>query len=432
MDDKLEEFVALLRRPGPRPERPRARPRPPVPAAARLLQRRRLLWSWPILSLPTPSPRLWVNLGCGAAALVVIAAATWVALPASSPAPEIVSNAGYPSTYPTSPQPSPPLGGGEGGPAQRVGEVGSPRAPTSPQASPRITLPFPAAPDEEGEAVVPDSAARAEALPPVPAGTRLAALPPVAPPARRGEPAWLRFAMPPPPIDGRPEIAIVLDDVGLDKKGAQRAIALPEPVTISFMAYATDLPQMAEEAHRNGHELMLHVPMEPISRSEDMGPNGLSVDLSRDEVLRRLRWDLDRFDGYVGINNHMGSRFTADAAGMSWVLEELKARGLLFLDSRTIGNSVGIELARKFGVPHAGRDVFLDNVIEPAPIEAQLAETEEIARRHGSAIAIGHPHDVTLDVLTPWLAGLKAKGFVLVPLSTIVRQRTLLAGGSTG
>jgi uncharacterized protein len=419
MDDKLEEFVALLRRPGPRSARPRARPRPPVPAAARLLQRRRLLWSWPILSLPTPSPRLWVNLGCGAAALVVIAAATWVALPGPRSEPQVAL-----SEPVTAAAPAPTA-------APARAPVPAPR-PAPAAATARITLPFPAAPDEEGEAVVPDSAARAEALPPVPPGTRLAALPPVAPPARRGEPAWLRFAMPPPPIDGRPEIAIVLDDVGLDKKGAQRAIALPEPVTISFMAYATDLPQMAEEAHRNGHELMLHVPMEPISRSEDMGPNGLSVDLSRDEVLRRLRWDLDRFDGYVGINNHMGSRFTADTAGMSWVLEELKGRGLLFLDSRTIGNSVGIELARKFGVPHAGRDVFLDNVIEPAPIEAQLAETEEIARRHGSAIAIGHPHDVTLDVLTPWLAGLKAKGFVLVPLSTIVRQRTLLAGGSTG
>ncbi|HUC67146.1 MAG TPA: divergent polysaccharide deacetylase family protein [Stellaceae bacterium] len=418
MDDKLEEFVALLRRPGPRPARPRARPRPPVPAAARLLQRRHIIWSWPILSLPTPSPRLWVNLGCGAAALAVIAIATWVALPSPQPEPQLALDAPVTATTPVAPPATAPV------------PVSAPR-PAPPAANARITLPFPAAPDEEGEAVVPDDATRAAALPPVPSGTRLAALPPPVP-ARRGEPAWLRFAVPPPPVDGRPEIAIVLDDVGLDRKGAERAIALPEPVTLSFMAYATDLPQMAEAAHRNGHELMLHVPMEPISRSEDMGPNGLSVDLSRDEVLRRLRWDLDRFDGYVGINNHMGSRFTADAAGMSWVLEELKARGLLFLDSRTIGNSVGIELARKFGVPHAGRDVFLDNVIEPAAIEAQLAETEEIARRHGSAIAIGHPHDVTLDVLTPWLAGLKAKGFVLVPLSTIVRQRTLLAGGSTG
>jgi polysaccharide deacetylase 2 family uncharacterized protein YibQ len=234
--------------------------------------------------------------------------------------------------------------------------------------------------------------------------------------------------MPAPPTEGRPEIAIVFDDVGLDKKGAERAIALPEPVTISFMAYATDLPQMAEEARRNGHELLVHVPMEPISRSEDMGPNGLAVGLSREELLRRLRWDLGRFDGYVGINNHMGSRFTTDATGMSWVLEELKARGLLFLDSRTIGNSVGIALARKLGVPHAGRDVFLDDVIEPKAIAAQLAETEAIARRHGSAIAIGHPHEVTLDVLTPWLAGLKAKGFVLVPLSQIVRQHTEMAG----
>jgi hypothetical protein len=271
----------------------------------------------------------------------------------------------------------------------------------------------------------------AETPPPVPPETKLAALPPpTLPPVKRGEPAWLRYAVMAPPARGRPEIAIVIDDLGLDKKGAERAIALPGPLTLSFMAYATDLPRMAEEAHRAGHELMVHVPMEPISRSEDMGPNGLAVGLSRDEVLRRLRWDLGRFDGYVGINNHMGSRFTGDAAGMEPVLEELKARGLLFLDSRTIGNSVGIELARKLGVPHAARDVFLDNEIEAGAIAARLAETEEIARRHGSAIAIGHPHDATLDQLTTWLAGLSAKGFVLVPVSAIVRQHTPVAGGT--
>ena len=403
MDEKLEEFVALLHRPGPRPARPMTRPRPPVPAAARLLKRRTRRRSWPSFALPTPSPHLWVNLGCGAAALAVIAVATWLALPGPPPAPPVAMATPVPVPLPPAPE----------------------------RTMARITVPIPAIPpDERGEISAPAPQVAAEP-PPAPPETKLAALPPpVLPPAERGEPAWLRYAVSVPPANGRPEIAIVLDDVGVDRKGAERAVTLPGPLTLSFMAYADDLPRLTEAAHRAGDELMVHVPMQPISAAEDMGPNGLSVDLSRDEVLRRLRWDLGRFDGYVGINNHMGSRFTADAAGMTWVLEELKKRGLLFLDSRTIGNSVGIEVARKLGVPHAGRDVFLDNELDAHAIAARLAEVEEIARQHGSAIAIGHPHDVTLDVLGPWLAAVKAKGFVLVPVSAIVRQHTLLAGGT--
>jgi hypothetical protein len=162
--------------------------------------------------------------------------------------------------------------------------------------------------------------------------------------------------------------------------------------------------------------------MEPISRAEDMGPNGLTVGLTHDEMLRRLRWNLDRFDGYVGINNHMGSRFTHDAASMTPVMEELRARGLLFLDARTVGNSTGVDVARRLGVPNAARDVFLDNEVNAAAIAGQLAEVERIARRHGSAVAIGHARDATIEQLDAWLASLPGKGFALVPVSTIVRE----------
>jgi uncharacterized protein len=293
----------------------------------------------------------------------------------------------------------------------------------------KITLPFPASePDEQSEMTAPDPAAPDTAVPeppppPAPAGTRLAALPPPPMPAPRpGEPAWLRFAVAVPPAEGRPRIAIVIDDVGLDKKRSERAIALKGPLTLSFLPYATDLPRLTEEARRNGHELLVHVPMEPMSRAEDMGPNGLAVGLGSAEVLRRLRWDLGRFDGYVGINNHMGSRFTSDAQSMTPVIEELKARGLLFLDSRTIGNSAGVELARKLGVPHAARDIFLDNEISAGAIAQELAEVEEVARHHGSAVAIGHPHDATLDELTRWIASLPRKGFELVPISAIAKE----------
>ncbi|HXY98604.1 MAG TPA: divergent polysaccharide deacetylase family protein [Stellaceae bacterium] len=402
MDQKLEDFVALLQRAAVAPPSPpRARPAPAAPRRRGAVPPR-----LPVRPLPAAGPRLLVNLGLGAAAVAVILLALWLPLPRMlTPRPAAPEVAAAP------PQPSP----------QRVEVVTG-----------KIALPFPVAePDEQGEMTVPDPG---EAPAPAPHATRLAALPPrPLPPARPGEPAWLRFAVPAPLAQGRPRIAIVIDDVGLDRKRSERAIALPAPLTLSFLPYANDLPRLAEEAHRAGHELLVHVPMEPMSRAEDMGPNGLAVNLGAEEVLRRLRWDLARFDGYVGINNHMGSRFTSDAASMTPVMEELKARGLLFLDSRTIGSSTGVELARKLGVPHAARDVFLDNEINAAEIAARLAEVEQVARRHGSAVAIGHPHDATIDQLAAWLASLPGKGFVPVPLSAIVKERSPEQGrGATG
>jgi polysaccharide deacetylase 2 family uncharacterized protein YibQ len=265
---------------------------------------------------------------------------------------------------------------------------------------------------------------------------QVAAVPPpaAAPPEQSAEPAWLRFAVPTVVRDGRARIAIIIDDMGLDRPRSERAIALPGPLTLSFLAYARDLPQQTALAHRGGHELMVHVPMEPMGRMLVADPNQLEVAMSREEVLTRLRWDLSRFEGYVGINNHMGSRFTADALAMRPVLEELKARGLLFVDSRTTPSTAGAEIARELGVPHASRDVFLDYEVSIAAIEARLAELERVARRNGSAIAIGHPHDQTLEVLQRWLRELPQKDLALVPVSAIVRERDgrELAHGTTG
>ncbi len=216
----------------------------------------------------------------------------------------------------------------------------------------------------------------------------------------------------------------MIDDVGLDRARSARAIALPAPLTMSFLPYAMDLAQQTEAARRAGHELLVHVPMEPLdTRNNDAGPGPLDVGLSADEILRRLRWDLSRFDGYVGINNHMGSHFTSDPEALQPVMQELHQRGLLFLDSRTVPHSAGVIVAARYGVPHAGRDVFLDDELSSPAIDARLAELERIARHNGSAIAIGHPHDPTLDALKTWLRDAPGRGFVLVPVSAIVKER---------
>ncbi len=265
-------------------------------------------------------------------------------------------------------------------------------------------------------------------------GQQQAALPPIPVPDRgvSGPPLWQQHAVAVAPSGGRPMIAVVLDDVGVNRRGAKKAIALPGPLTLAFMTYADGLPAMTGEAREAGHELMLHVPMEPRSAAMDPGPNVLREDIPRAELLQRLTWGLSRFDGYVGINNHMGSRFTASPEGMALVMGELKARGLLFLDSLTASNSVAGSLAARAEVPYAVRDVFLDN--EPddlAAIHRQLAILEQTAHERGYAIGIGHPHDGTVTALQEWIPAMQARGFALVPISAIVRHREQLAAQQT-
>jgi len=241
------------------------------------------------------------------------------------------------------------------------------------------------------------------------------------------KPAWVRHAVAVPALAGTPMIAVVIDDLGMDRKRSARAVGLPGPLTMAFLAYAEALQQQTAAARANGHELMVHVPMEPEGDFVDPGPQVLRTGHQHLELLRRLHWDLARFDGYVGINNHMGSKFTGDREAMLVVLRELKSRGLLFLDSRTTAATVAARLAAEIGVPHASRDVFIDHVPTGPEIRGKLAALERLAGERGFAVGIGHPYDATLAALESWLPAVRRRGFQLVPVSTVVRQRTQMA-----
>ena len=271
------------------------------------------------------------------------------------------------------------------------------------------------------------------ALPPLPAPPRPSSAavtsarpsPPVAP--SHLQPAWRRNAVMVAAIpgDARPKIAVVIDDLGVDRERGARVRLLPGPLTMAFLPYAQDLPQQTADARKAGHELLVHVPMDPRNRAiTDPGPNALLVDLAADELRRRIDWNLSQFDGYVGINNHMGSRFTADADALTAVMSELRRRGLLFLDSRTSAGSAGLATAQHAGVPALARDVFLDHAPAIEAVRLALAEVEQIARRNGHAVAIGHPRDATIEALAEWLPQLSQRGFRLVPLSALVRENS--------
>lgn len=198
-------------------------------------------------------------------------------------------------------------------------------------------------------------------------------------------PPWRRYAARVPrkkENKGKPKIVIVIDDMEVDRKRSKKIVALPGPLTLSYLTYAKSLYKQTRKARKAGHEIMLH--------------------------------------RYVGINNHMGSKFTTDRYGMTIVMKELRRRGLLFLDSRTTNKSVGGVIAHAVGVPYAERNIFLDNVNKLKAVQDRLAELERLARRRGKAIAIGHPRDATIEALSTWLDEIKTRGFVIVPITSIV------------
>ncbi|MEC7593491.1 MAG: divergent polysaccharide deacetylase family protein, partial [Pseudomonadota bacterium] len=133
--------------------------------------------------------------------------------------------------------------------------------------------------------------------------------------------------------DHRPLIAIVIDDMGVVRRRSDRAAALPGPLTLAFLPYAENVARQSHAARRRGQEIWGHIPMQPMGFNSDPGPNVLDARLGAAEMRRRLMWNLTRFDGYVGFNNHMGSRLTANRDAMDQVMTAAGARGLMFLDS---------------------------------------------------------------------------------------------------
>lgn len=217
-------------------------------------------------------------------------------------------------------------------------------------------------------------------------------------------------------------ISIIIDDMGYRLRHGKRALRLPANITYSFLPYAPYSRDLANIANRHGKEAMLHIPMQ-ADNGKKLGPGGLTTSMPKEIFQLELKHTLTAIPNIKGMNNHMGSSLTRMPQPMQWLMQSLKKENKYFIDSRTTNDSVALSVAREYHIPSETRDVFLDHDLTPAKIRKQLAQVIKVARRKGTAIAIGHPFPETISVLEKWIPQLDAQGIKLVYVSELIAYR---------
>ena len=227
---------------------------------------------------------------------------------------------------------------------------------------------------------------------------------------------------PRPPKAKKPQVkplaAIIIDDMGLNPRLERRFFHLGLPLNFAFLPYNPHTRELAREAHRLGFEVLVHIPL--ASKNGTHPPGLITMQMGPLEIKRRVRAAVLAVPYAVGANHHEGSLFTADPQRTLWLLEEIKALGLFYIDSRTTAQTTVPMIARRIGLPYAERRVFLDHTPTEAAIRKEIARLISRAKKIPT-VAIGHPHPVTLKVLRQEKRRL-LRELNLVPISRFVSQ----------
>uniref|UniRef100_A0A832A1W7 Divergent polysaccharide deacetylase family protein n=1 Tax=Desulfacinum infernum TaxID=35837 RepID=A0A832A1W7_9BACT len=267
--------------------------------------------------------------------------------------------------------------------------------------------------DDSRDGEKPKGNAVVASVPSVPPGPPVAPVPPKKPPVAR--------------------VALVIDDFGHDVKIARKFIHLPLPMTFSVLPHLPHTEEVAALAAAHGHEVMLHMPMEPHGYPKtDPGRGALLVAMTPQQIVSEIDKALKENPYARGINNHMGSKFTEDPQAMKIVLRHLKDRGFYYLDSYTSPHSVGLSVAQELGMPCMKRDIFLDHEPTEAFVRRQVEELIRRAKVEGQAVAIGHPHPVTLKVLEQKAETFEKEGIEVVPLKKLLEGAATENGATAG
>jgi polysaccharide deacetylase 2 family uncharacterized protein YibQ len=223
------------------------------------------------------------------------------------------------------------------------------------------------------------------------------------------------------PSAERVRIALIIDDLGYVRQPGQRVVALNGPVACAILPHTPYAESIAREAKLAGKEVMLHLPLQAVAEFEATGLGTIKIDTTEAQLVRIFDANIDSIPHVVGVNNHMGSMLTQHPGHMNWLMGALKARGnLFFVDSYTSDASVALQMAREHGVPATRRDVFLDNVQTHTAVAREFQRLITLARKHGSAVGIGHPYPVTLNFLENMLPRLPSQGIDVVPVRELI------------
>jgi hypothetical protein len=235
------------------------------------------------------------------------------------------------------------------------------------------------------------------------------------------------FARPVQPLPGRPDaprIALIVSGLGVGGNITGDAIAkLPGAVTLGFVPYGGDAQALVARARKSGHEVLLEVPMEPFDYPDnDPGPQTLLTSLTPQQNIDRLYWLMSRFQGYVGLTNTMGARFTASEPSFGPILRETAKRGMIFVDDGSNPRSVSARIASANNLPFARADVVLDSVPTPDEIDRALGRLEILAREHTIAVGIASALPVSIDHIAKWAKAAESRGLLLVPITAVATK----------
>jgi polysaccharide deacetylase 2 family uncharacterized protein YibQ len=229
------------------------------------------------------------------------------------------------------------------------------------------------------------------------------------------------YSKPTTQIDLRPKVAIVIDDLGKENHISQELLHWDVPLTFSVLPFMLHSKSIALEAHRQGKEVILHLPMEPQGYPKiQPGEGALLEEMDEERLLRQLSKDIEAIPYIKGVSNHMGSRLMEDPEKMRIILSELKRRELFFLDSRTTPQTVGLQTANSLGLRAMERSLFLDHSQNEDDVRKQLERLIHLSLSKGKAIGIGHPHPSTIKSLKEMIPKIQEKGIDIVPLSAVM------------
>ncbi len=290
---------------------------------------------------------------------------------------------------------------------------------------------MPVAGVSQADAAMTSAAAQGGSLPPVPMRavvetSRYGPLPKIASDGRRPSQVYARPVKGPvnPGPGQSARIALLITGMGLSEVATTQAIdSLPGAVSLAFGPYGRNLDGWVRKSRDAGHEVMLEVPLEPFDYPDnDPGPHTLLTSLPPEENIKRLHWIMSRFTGYTGITNQMGAKFAAAQDAFLPVLEEVKSRGLLYLDDGTAGRSTAGQIARDLGLDFSVSQITVDEERNGKEIDLALKKLETLAQENGIAIGIGSSLPLTIGRVSVWVRTLQSKGIELIPISAAVRS----------